>query len=53
MKDAKKAIEIAEKALAEAVDELENLNEEEFKDAQSIVELLRENVSIWKEAEDL
>ena len=47
--DASKAINIADQALQAAMEKIDDLGEEEFKDAKAIIELLKENLSIWKE----
>jgi len=52
MQDVKKACELGDKALQDALDKLDDCDEETFRDAQSIIELLRENLSLWKEEED-
>ena len=49
MNDVKKACELGEKALQDALDKLDDCSEETFRDAQSIIELLKENLSLWKE----
>jgi len=49
MQDVKKACELGDKALQDALDKLDDCEEETFRDAQSIIELLRENLSLWKE----
>ena len=49
MKNHKVACEMAEMALQEALDQIDNIGEEDFKDAKSIIELLKENVTLWKE----
>ena len=49
MSDVKKACELGEKALQDALDKLDDCSEETFRDAQSIIELLKENLSLWKE----
>ena len=49
MSDVKKACELGERALQDALDKLDDCDEEEFRDAQSIIELLKENLSLWKE----
>ena len=51
IQDKKKAIELGEKALQDALDKLEELDEDGFRDAQSIIELLKENISLWKDEE--
>ena len=51
MNDHKKACEIGEKALTEALEKIDDVDEETFRDAKSIIELLKENLSLWKEEE--
>ena len=52
MTDVKKACELGDKALQDALDKLDDCDEETFRDAQSIIELLRENLSLWKEEDN-
>ena len=47
--DHKKACEIGEQALTEALEKIDDVDEETFRDAKSIIELLKENLSLWKE----
>ena len=47
-----KACEIAQRALDAAKEDIDNIDNEAAKDALSIVELLRENLDLWKEAEE-
>lgn len=49
MNDHKKALELGEKALTEALEKIDEVDEETFRDAKSIIELLKENLSLWKE----
>jgi hypothetical protein len=49
MSDVKKACELGDKALQDALDKLDDCDEETFRDAQSIIELLRENLALWKD----
>ena len=49
MQDVRKACELGDKALQDALDKLDDCDEETFRDAQSIIELLRENLSLWKD----
>jgi 14-3-3 protein epsilon len=49
MQNVTKACELGDKALQDALDRLDDCDEETFRDAQSIIELLRENLSLWKE----
>ena len=51
MNDHKKACELGESALTEALEKLDDVDEETFRDAKSIIELLKENLSLWKEEE--
>ena len=47
--DIPKACELAEDALNAAKDNIDDMDNEDAKDALSIVELLKENLSLWKE----
>ena len=50
--DLVKATQISDLALQESLQLIDSLGEEEFKDAKNIIELLKENISSWKEAEE-
>jgi uncharacterized protein (DUF885 family) len=50
--DSKKACEIAEKALNDARDQIDEMENDEARDALSIIELLKENLDLWKEEEN-
>ena len=52
MKDHKKAIALAEESLQAALDKIDDLGEDDFRDAKSIIELLKENITLWKEEEE-
>ena len=52
MKNPKEAVELADKALQDALDEIDELEEDDFRDAKSIIELLKENLTLWKEEEE-
>ena len=52
LKDHAKACELADSALQQALDKIDELEEDDFKDAKSIIELLKENLTLWKEEED-
>jgi 14-3-3 protein epsilon len=52
MQDVSRACALGDKALQDALDKLDDCDEETFRDAQSIIELLRENLSLWKEEND-
>lgn len=42
-----KACEIARRSLEEAIEVIDECSEEHFQEAQSILELLKENMNIW------
>lgn len=46
--DTKKACEIATKAFEEALNDLEDLEEERYKDSTTIMQLIRDNLTVWK-----
>ena len=52
LKNYKAACDLADKALQEALDKIDELEEDDFRDAKSIIELLKENLTLWKEEED-
>jgi 14-3-3 protein epsilon len=52
MKNHKAACELADKALQEALEKIDELEEDDFRDAKSIIELLKENLTLWKEELD-
>ena len=47
MQDKAKAIECGSNALSEALEKIDDVDEETFRDAKSIIELLKENLSLW------
>ena len=49
MKNHKAACDLADEALQSALDKIDELEEEDFRDAKSIIELLKENLTLWKE----
>jgi 14-3-3 protein epsilon len=49
--DSKKACELAQEALDGAKADIESMDNDDARDAISIVELLKENLDLWKEAE--
>lgn len=51
MKNQGRACELAEQALQLALDKIDEISEEDFRDAKSIIELLKENLTLWKEEE--
>jgi len=46
------ACELGKKAWKAADKTINDANEKTFKEAKSIIELLKENISLWKEEED-
>ena len=52
MNDHKKACELGENALHNALEKIDECDEETFRDAKSIIELLKENLSLWKEEDE-
>eukprot|EP00806_Schmidingerella_arcuata_P001722 Macronucleus_2553.p1 GENE.Macronucleus_2553~~Macronucleus_2553.p1 ORF type:complete len:240 (+),score=135.02 Macronucleus_2553:64-720(+) len=52
LKDHNKACELADNALQSALDKIDELEEDDFRDAKSIIELLKENLTLWKEEEE-
>ena len=40
---------MAEAALQDAMNKIDDVDEETFRDAKSIIELLKENLTLWKE----
>lgn len=46
------ACRLGEAALTEALEKIDDVDEETFRDAKSIIELLKENLSLWKEEEE-
>ena len=51
MNEDKQACELAEAALQDAITKIDELNEEEFVDARAMINLFKENLTIWKEPE--
>lgn len=49
MSNSKKACDLAETALNDAQEKAGDTDEETLKDARSILELLQENLSLWKQ----
>merc|ERR1719480_397505 len=52
MKNHKAACELADSALQDALEKIDELQEDDFRDAKSIIELLKENLTLWKEEEE-
>ena len=51
MKNHQAACDLADTALQQALDKIDELEEDDFRDAKSIIELLKENLTLWKEEE--
>ena len=51
MKNHKAACELADQSLQDALEKIDELQEDDFRDAKSIIELLKENLTLWKEEE--
>ena len=52
LKDHACACTLADNALQSALDKIDELEEDDFRDAKSIIELLKENLTLWKEEEE-
>merc|ERR1712038_864728 len=52
MKNHAAACKLADEALQQALDKIDELEEDDFRDAKSIIELLKENLTLWKEEEE-
>jgi len=52
MNNHKEACALGEQALSDALEKIDDVDEETFRDAKSIIELLKENLSLWKEEEE-
>ena len=52
MKNHGEACVLADKALQNALEKIDDLQEDDFRDAKSIIELLKENLTLWKEEEE-
>jgi 14-3-3 protein epsilon len=48
MKQPADAMALADQALADALDKIDELDEDNFHEAKSIIELLKENLTLWK-----
>ena len=47
-----KAIEISDKSLASALEKIDSLGEDEFKDAKAIIDMFKSNLSDWKDDDE-
>ena len=52
MNDHKKACDLGETALQNALEKIDDCDEDTFRDAKAIIELLKENLTLWKEEDD-
>ena len=52
MNNHKEACDLGETSLSDALEKIDDVDEETFRDAKSIIELLKENLSLWKEEEE-
>ena len=52
MKNHARACDLADGALQAALEKIDELEEDDFRDAKSIIELLKENLTLWKEEEE-
>lgn len=52
MQNRKTACDLADQALQNALEHIDELDEEDFRDAKSIIELLKENLNLWREEEE-
>ena len=52
MNDQEKATNMAKKTFDEAISNLDEMKEEEYKDAALILQLLRDNITIWTSNEE-
>lgn len=48
MKERAQAIRITDQALNQALSKIDELGEAEFKDAKTIIELMKENLNAWQ-----
>ena len=52
LKDRATACQLADNALQSALDRIDELEEDDLRDAKGIIELLKENLALWKEEEE-
>ena len=50
MQDNEEALKITRKALVDAMNKIDDIDEEVFRDAKNIIELLKENLMLWKKS---
>ena len=48
LEDSEKACELAQNAFDHAMPELDNLGQDDYKDSTLIMQLLRDNLNLWK-----
>ena len=52
MNDHSKACELAKKAFDDGLQKLDELQDEDYKDSQTILQLLKDNLSLWQSSEE-
>ena len=52
LQDYKRACAVADRALSDALEKIDDLEEEDFREAKATIELLKENLQIWKEEQE-
>ena len=52
MKNKPSACQLADDALQQALERIDDLEEDDFRDAKSIIELLKENLTLWREEDE-
>ena len=53
MKNMSEAIKQTDKIVNEALDKIDELPEEEFKEAKQILDILKENLAMWEDMDEL
>jgi len=46
------AIKMTEKILSDALEKIDDLPDDDFKEAKNIIDVLKENLQIWKDNQD-
>ena len=52
MKEPKKAVSLAESAMEEALQKIDDVDEETYREAKSVLELIKDNLLKWKREEE-
>ena len=50
--DKEEAIKLADKALKEATDQVDGVNDEQYRDSKGILDLIRENLELWRDQDE-